>query len=816
MLRIIVTFMLALMAQHAFAQSAVGVFGASGAELNGVLANGGSSSSTNQTSPVNMLLGTNVSFIQMSAGFDHACGLDQDGGVWCWGSNALNQVGSGALNPQTTPLQVSLPLPATFIHAGYQATCAILNDGTARCWGDNTTGKLGNPAFTAATYASSAAVEPGTSATSFLTGVVDIDVTQQHGCASASMGGSVHQIYCWGSNVAGQVGNGVSTQGSPSPQPTPTAVKTGTCATNAYTSSGAATTTSQITSTMDFLHVSVGRGNTAARGSTCGVNSAGSLFCWGENNNGESGMVASGTAAQISCPSAVNTSMFTATIADVDHGSGSTSGGPCARATDGTAYCWGNNNTGRLGNGTSGNTNSSYTPVKVLTAAATPLTNVIDLSVGSDHNCALRYDGTLYCWGANANGEWGNGNTTSSDYAILSLQGPTPSTSIFNGAAVTVMATGDGYLLAGAPLGGPGQVVNPTAVSWQMFALPCNPIGTQEVTSALGGNFPAACYKLNSGTNGGVNCSGKGWVVDFYKISNTSTPGTYDYVNAGDKLNYNNQGNTPLGGGYWIKSYQQPNAGRMSVKCSNAGGSKPKGTFANTTYCPSGNCFVYPLSNPRAVGVGNNAWNLAPNPLPYPVDWSSVRVCAGYNASAGTCTAAYTPCQAANSTDASCTGTKANPVLLADNAISIFNPKAGAYHTFNDLQPATVSANLGYFQSFFVNVGDGVIGRSDVVLLIPAASSSRPPFVGPGAVTVNPGAPSSSATTRRVSPAAAGKTAREWSAVLEVYDDARRLSEQTASVGTVIASGLRRQGRGVFSQARLRHVELSLRHHSAP
>ena len=78
----------------------------------------------------------------------------------------------------------------------------------------------------------------------------------------------------------------------------------------------------------------------------------------------------------------------------------------CAVAQSGSAYCWGNNNSGQLGNGDIW-TNRS-TPVPVLGDQ-----RFVHLSVGSAHSCALTATGTAPCWGNNRNGQLGDGTTAS-------------------------------------------------------------------------------------------------------------------------------------------------------------------------------------------------------------------------------------------------------------------------------------------------------------------------------------------------------------------------------------------------------------------
>src|SRR5207237_3526833 len=86
----------------------------------------------------------------------------------------------------------------------------------------------------------------------------------------------------------------------------------------------------------------------------------------------------------------------------------------CALLADGTAKCWGLNGSGQLGNNT---TTNASTPVVVSGLGAG--TNVVAVSAGGNHTCALLGDGTAKCWGANAFGQLGNGTTTNSSTPVV-------------------------------------------------------------------------------------------------------------------------------------------------------------------------------------------------------------------------------------------------------------------------------------------------------------------------------------------------------------------------------------------------------------
>ena len=82
----------------------------------------------------------------------------------------------------------------------------------------------------------------------------------------------------------------------------------------------------------------------------------------------------------------------------------------CARLNDGTARCWGNNDHGQLGDGT---TTRRLTPAVVVAPTGTgELSGIVDIHAGYDYSCALLGSDEVYCWGWNAQGQLGNGDTT--------------------------------------------------------------------------------------------------------------------------------------------------------------------------------------------------------------------------------------------------------------------------------------------------------------------------------------------------------------------------------------------------------------------
>lgn len=98
----------------------------------------------------------------------------------------------------------------------------------------------------------------------------------------------------------------------------------------------------------------------------------------------------------------------------------------CAiRGTDGSVWCWGKQSQGRLGNGVTAAASISV-PVQVKRIGSTPLTGIVSVSAGQCHACARDNTGHAWCWGCNSDGELGDGTTMGRPFAgELRTAGPT-------------------------------------------------------------------------------------------------------------------------------------------------------------------------------------------------------------------------------------------------------------------------------------------------------------------------------------------------------------------------------------------------------
>jgi alpha-tubulin suppressor-like RCC1 family protein len=370
---------------------------------------GNNSAVTSQLTPVAVYTGgvlAGVTLTQITVGGSSACALSSTGAAYCWGYDVDGELGNGANTNSNVPVLVSGGLAFTQISAGQVNTCALTSTGAAYCWGAGANGQLGNNSTTASNVP--VLVSGGLTFT-------QIAVGNGHACALSSAGAA----YCWGSDSVGQLGNNTT---SLTPQTTPTAVYTG----------GAL-------SGLTLAGISAG-GTT-----TCALDSTGLSYCWGLGTGGQlgNGLATSSSVAVVVAVGGSSAIPSGTTLVDITPSNTST----CALASTGLAYCWGVGGNGLLGD----NSNSSSNwPMAVTVGSPSAIASGViltQISTGSSHTCTLSSIGTAYCWGYNANGDLGNNSTTDQDVAVLvGPQAPTGVTAAPGNTTASVSWTAPVYL----------------------------------------------------------------------------------------------------------------------------------------------------------------------------------------------------------------------------------------------------------------------------------------------------------------------------------------------------------------------------------
>jgi len=306
----------------------------------------------------------------IAAGTDHSIAIKDDGTVWVWGDNSHGQLGNGTSGTGTgslVPVQVPGLANIIAVSAGQDFSIALEDSGQVWTWGDDVVGQLGDGA------AGAGRTTPYQITS--LTGITMIAAGQQFVLALRSDG----SVWAWGKNSTGQLGDNTTSQ-----RASPIQVKN--------------------TAGTGFLG---GITAVAAGGfHSLAVSTTGAAFAWGKNANGQVGINnvttpqklpkqvlgvgASGTLANVSSVAAALNSSF-------------------ALLTDGTVVSWGINTNGVLGDAT---TSQRTAPVQVKgVGGAGILTNVKAIAAGDLHALAAKNDGTLWAWGKGSAGQRGN-NTT--------------------------------------------------------------------------------------------------------------------------------------------------------------------------------------------------------------------------------------------------------------------------------------------------------------------------------------------------------------------------------------------------------------------
>ena len=315
----------------------------------------------------------NLYLSQISGGAWHTCGLKTDKTAYCWGSNGFGQLGDNSIIDKLTPVQVlgvggaGNLANVSQITSGGNHTCAITANGSAYCWGYNGFGQLGDNS-TINRY--TPVQVKGVGGAGNLANVSQIASRDNNTCAITTDGSA----YCWGYNGFGQLGDNSTIN-----RYTPVQVK-------GVGGAGNLANVSQITTGINH---------------TCAVKTDGLAYCWGFNGFGQLG---DNSTVDKLTPVQVLNLVGISRIINVAGISYS-----CAITTSGSAYCWGSNAAGQLGDNS---IIDKLTPVQVLGVGGVGnLANVSQISGGAFHTCAIITSGLAYCWGGNGNGQLGDGTT---------------------------------------------------------------------------------------------------------------------------------------------------------------------------------------------------------------------------------------------------------------------------------------------------------------------------------------------------------------------------------------------------------------------
>ena len=507
---------------HTLALKSDGSLWAWGANYYGQLGDG---TFDNSAHSIPVHIGTDTDWTAVTAGFDHTLALKSDGSLWAWGANYYGQLGDGTTTPRSSPNRIGAENNWIAIAAGSYHTMALKSDGSLWAWGYNGHGQLGD----GTTTSSSVPVRIGID-----TYWIDVAPSDQHTVAlkadgslwvwgfmyyglgdgttqeshsplrigadtdwtsvAAGWGGppggggtvlalkANGSLWAWGSNLAGQLGDGTTTSSSvPVHIGTDTdwialakqrymhtvALKAdGSLWAWGYNGSGqlgGATPPTPLTpgSVPGFPGAADNSWTSVTAGSdhTVGLKSDGSLWAWGSNDYGQLGVEAVPIHQGTAFPVQIGTdSNWTVVAAGSYH--------TVALKSDGSLWVWGYNGFAQLGDGT---TTDRSSPVRIGTE-----NNWTAVAPGYHHTMALKSDGSLWGWGLNAYGQLGTGDGTD-HLSPVPIDNGTNWTAVDAGGYHTVALKSDGTLWAWG-YNSFGQIGDNTTEQ-SNFPVPIAPIG---------------------------------------------------------------------------------------------------------------------------------------------------------------------------------------------------------------------------------------------------------------------------------------------------------------------------------------------------
>lgn len=246
---------------------------------------------------------------QISAGATHTCAVRSDGALFCWGQSERGEIGNGSLFSANVPTRVSISAPVAAVSAGQSRTCARTTVGRVYCWGAVWTNRDSGLEITRTQVTPE--LVPSSPPLAWLS------VGSFTTCGTDASGFA----YCWEANPRGEIGDG-SFDGSQTPK--------------------------LVSNTLQFVQISAGIVQ------TCGVTISGAGYCWGDDSFGQLGTAFSSLLERcgdgtLPCTSRPLPVTGRQAFTEISTGLGSHS---CGVTTAGNLYCWGLGASGQRGDGT--------------------------------------------------------------------------------------------------------------------------------------------------------------------------------------------------------------------------------------------------------------------------------------------------------------------------------------------------------------------------------------------------------------------------------------------------------------------------------
>jgi uncharacterized repeat protein (TIGR02543 family) len=367
-------------------------------------------------------------FQHLSGGVVHSFGMTTSGELYAWGSNELGQLGDGTTANKSIPTLISfsgLQSGETIrdVFAGQYHTFVVTSNGRVYAWGFNNYGQLGDGTLVDNSTPTLISFPGGETIRNVAAGI-------GHSLAVTTTG----QVYAWGSNLYGQLGDGTTANKS-----TPTLISF-----NGLNNLNDGETMRDVVAGGEYSHA---------------VTTNGRVYSWGSNNRGQLGDGTSGTSqnqniANKSTPTLIsfdgpNGLNDGETIKNVDIGALHS----VAVTTTGRAFGWGANSFNQLGDGTIVNKSS---PTLISFTGLEGGETIRNVYLGNGHSLVVTTNNRLYAWGLNNSGQLGDGTSTNKQIPTLIILNGLSATIVNDyltvnfGETITLPnPTSEGYVFAG-------------------------------------------------------------------------------------------------------------------------------------------------------------------------------------------------------------------------------------------------------------------------------------------------------------------------------------------------------------------------------
>jgi alpha-tubulin suppressor-like RCC1 family protein len=361
---------------------------------------------------------------QLVSGSNHACILSQQGDVWCWGDNQYGQVARAVIPLGSAPARVEgLPSDVVALRSGTDHVCALTQQGTLWCWGrnhvqqidDSTDDVILNPRQI---YENRRVTQLGLARDT----TCIMFESQQLECRAVSAQPSVAMVdsrlvsaslgqqclvspeftsTCWDAVTPPQsqdvTGVAFTTSGADFQC---VLLRAGLVQCRGDNQKGQIGVAERTVRVAEFVFVGLGSSNdnmAAGYAHVCTIWQLGKVLCWGRNLEGQVGLPVQDSVQYRAAPNDIGINGVTHLATSGNH--------TCVIRFDGRVSCWGLNDAGQLG---LGHATNRHVPELI-----SSLKDVAQITLGLNHSCALQRDGQVFCWGDNRFGQITGSTSTS-------------------------------------------------------------------------------------------------------------------------------------------------------------------------------------------------------------------------------------------------------------------------------------------------------------------------------------------------------------------------------------------------------------------